>query len=123
MKRQLFMHASLLALALAALTACGESSNTPAGSATPATSQAVQDGPVDVTATMDKSSVLIAEPFTLTIQATAPRGVEVRLPDTSEQIGDFDVLDVKDAPAVPTGDQRVWTRMYTLDSTRTDSTP
>ena len=83
MKRQLFMHASLLALALAALTACGESSNTPAGSATPATSQAVQDGPVDVTATMDKSSVLIAEPFTLTIQATAPRGVAVAAPSFS----------------------------------------
>ncbi len=86
-----------------------------------ASSQTVQEGPVRLTAHLDKSSVRIAEPFRLTLTAAAPQGTTVRFPEPGKQLGDFLITNIDDTFDVPTGTDRTWMRVLTLESLRSDA--
>lgn len=75
--------------------------------------------PPNVRATVSKSDVHVAEPFTFELTVTAPAGTKVRLPAVGEQLGEFDVIhyhDVADLPSEVSPGVRIWTRRMTLES-------
>lgn len=79
----------------------------------------IESGPVAAVVEIDRNEVLIVEPIQWTLQARAPRGVELELITDDEQWQPFAILDHKTTPAVPDGDQRVWTWIYSIDTTET----
>ena len=72
-----------------------------------------------VSATVSKSSVQVAEPFTLELTVNVPAGTRVIFPTTGDRIGDFDVVDRQDLfdiPGAVSSDLRQWTQRLTLES-------
>ncbi len=78
-----------------------------------------RDGDVTLYAEASKSLVRVAESFALTLRVEAPRGTVVAFPSLSEQLGEWDVLDIHDALDVPNGNRRTWTRTITLETIQT----
>ncbi len=73
----------------------------------------------DVSATVSKSSVQVAEPFTLELTVEVPVGTRVIFPATGDRIGDFDVVDREDLFDIPdavSSELRQWTQRLTLES-------
>ncbi|MFK7770051.1 MAG: BatD family protein [Mariniblastus sp.] len=73
----------------------------------------------EISATVSRNSVQVAEPFSLEIQCVAPAMSKVVFPPEAKQIGDFDVIEVSDAFDVPGSSSdglRTWTRKMTLES-------
>ncbi len=105
---------------LCVLTAmlCGQialGADAPATATEPLT-RSVRGGPVELTVSLSRGTVQVAEPLTLTLTARAPQGVTVTLPQDPTSLGSFHVLQVRDTPDVPTGDGREWTRHYQLEN-------
>ncbi len=78
--------------------------------------------PPTVTATPSKASVQVAEPFWFDLNVSVPTGANVTFPLTGEKIGDFDVIETRDAFDVPSKnspERRVWTRRLRLESITT----
>jgi hypothetical protein len=79
----------------------------------------VTDGPVKVTARIDKATARVAEAIQLVLEVEAPRGTRIELPAKTSRLGDFDVRrsDVtKDIPSSTGSDKRVWILRAWLDS-------
>jgi hypothetical protein len=77
---------------------------------------ATATGIVAIDVEIDKSEVLVAERFQMEITATAPQGVTVKFPELENQLGEFEVLNVKDTPDIPNGSNRKWIRRVGLES-------
>lgn len=75
-----------------------------------------EQGPVQLTTSIDRTSARIAEPVTLTITATAPQGITLNFPQVPKALGECDVVGVKDTFDIPVPDGRQWTRTYQLES-------
>jgi hypothetical protein len=73
----------------------------------------------DVSATVSKSAVQVAEPFTLELTVQVPAGTRVVFPTMADRLGEFDVIDSQDLFDIPdavASDLRNWTRRLTLES-------
>lgn len=70
---------------------------------------------VSIDIQLDKQQALVAERIQLTVTATAPEGVTITYSDAPEQLGDLDVVLVKDIMDIPDGDQRRWVRQVGLE--------
>ena len=73
-------------------------------------------GPIRVEAAIDRLEAEIAEPFRLTISATAPNNVPLQFPEVADKFGPFRVVDVEDAFEIPAFGQRAWVRRMQLES-------
>ena len=88
-------------------------------SATASAATAIEDGDVHATATASKSTVGVADPFSVTIEAAAPEGITVRLPEVGDQVGDFEITGHRDTLDVPDAGGRKYQRQLTLETLKT----
>lgn len=82
----------------------------------------VTDGPVKVTARIDKSAARVAEPIQLVLEVEAPRGTRIKLPAKVNRLGDFDVRrseQTNDIPSATKAEKRAWVLRATLESIKT----
>lgn len=108
---------ALIALALLLLTSCDDVSSTSEPlNHTQTISKTTEKGPLRVEVLLSPAQVLVAQPTRLTLTASAPRGVDIRMPEKHRELGSLQVLDFKTHPAVPESDGRRWTQIYTLES-------
>ena len=85
---------------------------------TGAVAVATQDSQVKVEATVSLDSVQVAQPFQLQLKCTAPTGARLSFPPETAQIGEFDVVNVRDDFDVPSTESdglRTWTRKMILE--------
>jgi len=75
-----------------------------------------ENGSARLTTSVDHTSAQIAEQLSLTLTAIAPQGVTIKLPQPAKKLGEFEVVDVKDAIDIPVAEGRQWTRVYKLES-------
>lgn len=88
-----------------------------AGAAEPsALTRSESQGPVTVTATLEKSDAQIAEPITLTLKVDTPENVLITLPAQQDKLGTLNVLSMNDTADLPTKDGRQWIRRYQVES-------
>ena len=72
-----------------------------------------------ITASASVTAVQVAEPFQLVIECVAPVGTNVSFPAVIEKLGEFDVIEHRDAFDIPLksdSNRRSWTRTMTLES-------
>jgi BatD DUF11 like domain len=82
----------------------------------------VTDGPVKLTATVDKPVARVAEPIRLTLEVDAPRGTQVQMPQLAGRLGEFEVRSSERANDVPAADNagaRRWVFETTLETIKT----
>jgi hypothetical protein len=82
----------------------------------------VADGPVQVTARLDKGTARVAEPIQLVLEVEAPRGTRIELPAKVSRLGDFEVRHserTNDIPSATGADKRGWILRTTLESIKT----
>ncbi len=72
-------------------------------------------GPVKMTVRTDKSEITIAERLELSIEVTAPQGVEVEMPSFGMQLNEFQIRDFRDEPARAVDGGLQWRQTYDLD--------
>jgi hypothetical protein len=82
-------------------------------------SQEPSDPVVNVVATVDRNQVQIADPFELTIRASAPNETTISFPEFDKQIGAFDIVKVgqitKSADESDS-DQQQWSQIFVLET-------
>jgi hypothetical protein len=79
---------------------------------------------VKVTASIDKSTVAVAEPLQLSITVKAPRGTRIAWPSLGQKLGDLEIRHaarIDDVPSPDATGSREWTLRITLDSIKTGS--
>jgi hypothetical protein len=116
------MNGSVLVAALAALLASLPSISAAGADGSHALQSTVSDGPVKVTARIDKGTVRIAEPIQLVLEVEAPRGTRLELPAKMNRLGVFDVRLIEqsnDIPSATGADKRTWILRVTLESIKT----
>ena len=87
--------AACLAACLAmAATARADDAPSPAPTASAAPS------PVEVHGSVEKGALTIGQRFRYTIEVAAPTGVEILLAHPTARLGDFEILDFGDTPAL-----------------------
>ncbi len=82
-------------------------------------SQEPSDSVVKVAATVDRNQVQIADPFKLTIRATAPRKTTIGFPEFEKQIGAFDIVEagqVTKSADQSAPDQQQWSQTFVLET-------
>jgi BatD DUF11 like domain len=82
----------------------------------------VADGPVRVTARIDKGTARVAEPIQLVLEVEAPRGTRLEMPAKMNRLGDFEVRRIEqsnDIPSATGADKRTWILRATLESIKT----
>jgi hypothetical protein len=80
------------------------------------------DGPVKLTANIDKTTARVVEPIYLVLEVEAPSGTRVEMPASFDQLGDFDVRHIEranDIPAAEKPETRTWILRLTLESIKT----
>ncbi|MEO6026680.1 MAG: hypothetical protein ABIR79_07440 [Candidatus Binatia bacterium] len=90
------------------LAASPEVTTSPAATASPAPS------PVTVHGSVEKGPLTIGQRFRYTIEVAAPTGTEMQLAQPTEHLGDFDIVDFGDAPAVERDGTTVIARWFQL---------
>jgi len=70
--------------------------------------------PVVVHADAEPRTVTVGQRFRYTVEVKVDAGWEVRFAQPTERLGDFDIVDFGDAPAVQKGASTVVTRWFTL---------
>lgn len=88
---------------------------TPAAAATPV-ERTAQRGPVTLVVRADRDAITVGEKLNVTIDVTAPPGVDVTMPEPPDPLGPFAVRNVVAPPDVPEGEERRWTHVWTLDT-------
>jgi hypothetical protein len=81
----------------------------PAPSASPAASS-----PVAIHGSVEKGPLTIGQRFRYTVEVAAATGTEILLAQPTERLGDFDIVDFGDEPAVERDGKTVVTRWFTL---------
>jgi hypothetical protein len=106
-------------LLLAAAAGCGGGATGGAAPADarmePRTAEA-ERGPVHVALRAAPGTVDAGAKLRLSIDVTAPAGVEVRMPEIGDTLGPFAVRDAAAPPDVPDGGGRRWRHAYVLDT-------
>ncbi len=74
-----------------------------------------QRGPVELTVTVSRSDITIADRVKLSIEAVAEQGVDVELPQFGEQLNEFTIHDYRKWPAEPHDGKRRWRQEYDLE--------
>ncbi len=85
-----------------------------AGEAPPA-AQVIRRGPVQLSVGVQRDHITIADPIHLTIEAQAPAGIEVDLPQFGDRLNEFTIRNARNVPAVPDGTLRRWRQEYDLE--------
>jgi len=75
-----------------------------------------ENGPVRLTASVDRVSARIAERITLSVTAVSPQGIALNFPPVRKKLGDLEVVHSKDTFDIPVTEGRQWTRVYQLES-------
>jgi hypothetical protein len=70
--------------------------------------------PVEVVTRVEPDTVTIGTPFRFVVEVAVPPGLEVRLAQPTERIGDFDIVDFGDTPPAVRDGKSVVTRWYRL---------
>jgi len=70
--------------------------------------------PVEVHADAEPRTVTVGQRFRYTVEVKVDAGYEVLFAQPTERLGDFDIVDFGDAPAVQKGASTVVTRWFTL---------
>lgn len=106
----------LLALALlGVLAACsGQTPAPPASAPAAARRETVSGEAFSLVTELDVERATVGDRITLRLIASAPPDVTVDFGDPPKALGSFDVININDIPAVPDGDMRRWTRVFTL---------
>ncbi|MHC4305640.1 MAG: hypothetical protein ACYTFF_17400 [Planctomycetota bacterium] len=106
-----------LCAALLTLSACGPPAD-PAGSdGSPSrVESATERGPVAMRVWAEPGEITVGQRMKLTIEVTAPSGVEVRIPRLADTAGAFAVRASHTPPDIPEGGQRRFTHTYELDT-------
>src|SRR4051812_13682063 len=108
-------------VALALLTSLSSTVLAGADAGTSLQSEA-SDGPVTVTASINTSSVRVAEPIQLVLEVEAPRGSRIELPAKTDRMGEFEVRRserINDIPSASQAGKRTWILRLTLESLKT----
>src|SRR3954471_8137592 len=82
----------------------------------------VTDGPVKLTASIDKGTARVAEPINLLLEVEAPPGTRLEMPAKMNRLGEFDVRRMEqsnDFPSANGADKRTWILRATLESIKT----
>lgn len=95
------------------VTACAPEE---AGTPPPAVTSTAERGPVSMTVRAEPGEVTAGGKLTLTVEATAPSGVEITMPEVRNALGPFAVRGARTPPDVPEGDRRRTVHVYTLDT-------
>src|SRR5436190_8797863 len=83
---------------------------------------AVSDGPVKITARIDKGTARVAEPIQFTLEVEAPRGARIEMPGKVDRLGDFEVRRSEqnnDIPSAAGAEKRTWILRATLETLKT----
>lgn len=109
-----------LALLVLAVAWTGISrADSPAPPSTTVLNQQVKAGPLNITFTIDRSTVSVAQSVHAVLRVSVPTGVQVDLPSSEPKLGQFTVQSVVDEPQTAETDQAglrsVFVRRYTLD--------
>jgi hypothetical protein len=109
--------ATALAAALLLLGACGGENADPGGAGeAPPVETTTERGPISMTVRAEPGEITVGGKLRLTVDVTAPEGVEVRMPRLEDAVGAFAVRDARTPPDVPEGEQRRFTHTYELDT-------
>jgi hypothetical protein len=106
-RRAIATAAAALAV-LATLARADTPAPSPPASASPA------PAPVQVHASVEKGPLTIGQRFRYTVEVAAPKDVEIMMAQPTERLGDFDIVDFGDAPAVERDGKTVITRWFAL---------
>ncbi len=82
-------------------------------------SQEPSDPVVNVVATVDRNQVQIADPFELTIRASAPNETTISFPEFDKQIGAFDIVEagqITKSADESDSDQQQWSQTFVLET-------
>jgi hypothetical protein len=102
---------------LAALVGCGQPADTAVSDGSPPRVESTTErGPVAMQVWAEPGGITVGERVKLTIEVTAPEGVEVRMPQLKETIGAFAVRAAHTPPDVPEGGRRRFAHTYELDT-------
>jgi hypothetical protein len=106
-----------LCAALLALGGCGQPAD-PDGRDGPAprVESTTERGPVSMTVWAEPGEITVGGRVKLTIEVTAPEGVEVRMPQLEDTVGAFAVRAAHTPPDVPEGGWRRFAHTYELDT-------
>lgn len=106
----------LVMWAIVALAGCrgGASPESEAAKVAPIVKTA-RRGPVEMTVTVDKGEITLADRLKLTIEVVAQEGIDVEMPDFGEALGAFAIRDYREISAEAVGDRRRWQQTYELD--------
>jgi hypothetical protein len=104
---------------LAAAAGCGGGATggaAPADAALAPRTAEAERGPVHVALRAEPGTIDAGAKLRLSIDVTAPAGVDIRMPEIGETLGSFAVRDAAAPPDVPDGGGRRWTHAYVLDT-------
>ncbi|MEE8170843.1 MAG: hypothetical protein V3T70_09870, partial [Phycisphaerae bacterium] len=76
---------------------------------------AAESGPVRLAVRAAADTIILGDRLELHVVVTAKNGVDIEFAPPDEQLGEFVVRNVRDAPPVPENDSRRWVRTYSLD--------
>jgi hypothetical protein len=102
---------------LPGLAGCADSTSAPhpGGASSAGIEKSVERGPVRLIVRTDKSQITIAERLELMIEAAAPEGIDIRMPEFGTELNEFQIRDFRDEPARVVSDGRLWRQTYDLD--------
>ncbi|MHC4128804.1 MAG: hypothetical protein ACYS1E_07560 [Planctomycetota bacterium] len=75
-----------------------------------------QRGPVSMQVRAEPAAITVGQRVALTLEVTAPEGVEVRMPRLEDTLGAFLVRAARTPPDIPEGGRRRFTHTYELDT-------
>jgi hypothetical protein len=107
---------TLLLAALLAPGGCGDAGDAEPGAAARHVEATSQRGPVSMRVRAEPAAITVGQRVTLTLEVTAPEGIEVRMPRLEDAIGAFTVRAARTPPDVPEGGRRRFTHTYELDT-------
>src|SRR5882757_10013119 len=116
------MNGRVLIATIAALLASLPLPSLAGADAAHALQSVVADGPIKVTARIDKGTARVAEPIQLVLEVEAPRGARIEMPAKVNRQGDFEVRrseQSNDIPSATGAEKRAWILRATLESIKT----
>ncbi len=105
-------------LLVAAIAGCGDRDGAAERSPAPAppVESAAERGPVKMSVRAEPGEIAAGQRVRLSVEVAAATGVEVRMPEIGEALGEFAVRSRKTPPDVPDGAVRRFEHVYELDT-------
>lgn len=120
MKYRNYQNVGLMILAVAAILLPATTQLQANDAASQARSE--NDGPIAISASVNKETAQVADPIELVLTVRAPQGTRVELPRVPDRLGDFEVTRaeaVRDLPAAENPAERLWELRLTLETLAT----